>query len=82
VGSRSRVLPIPRWIVSPAVSLAVKLGRPLPLVDTPAELLPFALTGGDYDIAKAREILGYAPRKDCLTALVETYRALVREKAL
>lgn len=76
VGSRSRVVPVPRWIVAPAIALAVRFDRPLPLVDTPAELLPFALTGGDYDIAKAGERLGYHPRTDCLTALVELYRHL------
>ncbi len=82
VGSRSRVIPIPRWIVSPAVSLAVKLDRPLPLVDTPPELLPFALTGGDYDISKARKILGYDPRRDCLSAMVEMYHGLARRNAV
>ncbi len=76
VGSRSRVIPVPRWIVVPGIALAVKLNRPLPLVDTPAELLPFALTGGDYDITKAMERLGYQPRTDCLTALVEMYHDL------
>jgi len=82
VGSRSRVIPVPRWIVSPAVSLAVRIGRPLPGVPTPPELLPFALTGGDYDISKAARILGYAPRKDALTALAETYGDLVRRGLL
>jgi nucleoside-diphosphate-sugar epimerase len=82
LGSRSRVIPVPRWIVAPGIALAVKLNRPLPLLDTPAELLPFALTGGDYDITKAMERLGYCPRTDCLTALVEMYQELARRDAI
>ena len=81
VGSRSRIVPIPRWIMSPVVSLSVRLGKPFPLVGTPAELLPFSLTGGDYDISCAREHLGYAPKKDCLTAMVEVYNWL-QERSL
>jgi nucleoside-diphosphate-sugar epimerase len=82
VGSRSRIVPVPRWIMSPLISLAVKLNMPLPLVHTPAELLPFALTGGDYDIAKARRILGFAPEKECLTAMVETYQWVLDHKVI
>jgi len=82
VGSRSRVVPVPRWIVAGAIALAVRMNRPLPGLDTPVELLPFALTGGDYDIAKARTLLQFAPRADCLTALVETYRDLTRRNVI
>jgi len=81
VGSRSRVVPVPRWVLAPAIALAVNLRRPLPLVATPAELLPFALTGGDYDIAKAAERLGYHPHTDCLTALVDLYHEVARREA-
>ena len=76
VGSRSRVVPIPRWLLASGIALAVRMNRPLPHLNTPVELLPFALTGGDYDITKARNLLGYAPATDCLAALVETYRDL------
>jgi dTDP-glucose 4,6-dehydratase len=82
VGSHSRIVHIPRWIMPPLISLAVKLDIPLPLVDTPAELLPFALTGGDYDISKARKILGYEPQKDALSALVETYHWVLEQKLI
>jgi len=79
VGSRSRIVPIPRWVIAPLVSVAMRLDAPLPFVGTPAELLPFALTGGDYDISKARSLLGYCPEKDCLAALIETYRWALEE---
>ena len=81
-GSNSRIIPIPRWVMTPAIRLAVRLDRPLPLVGTPAELLPFALTGGDFDISKAGRVLGYRPRKDCLAALLETCRWLAEQGLL
>jgi nucleoside-diphosphate-sugar epimerase len=68
--------------MSPFISIAVRLDMPLPLVNTPAELLPFALTGGDYDISKAQRILGYQPQKDCLSALVETYHWVLEQKLI
>lgn len=79
VGSSSRIVKIPRWLMAVLIPVAVKLDRPLPLVQTPAELLPFALTGGDYDISKARRILGYEPKKDCISALVETYHWVLEQ---
>lgn len=82
VGSTSRIVPVPRWVMAPAIRLAVRFDRPLPLVGTPAELLPFALTGGDFDIAKAERLLDFRPRKDCLTALVETYRWAMEQQML
>ena len=80
VGSTSRIAQIPHWIMPPIVYLAVKFDISLPMTDTPAELLPFSLTGGDYDISKARKILGYEPKKDALSALVETYRWALEQK--
>ena len=80
VGSTSRITEIPHWIMPPIVYLAVKFDISLPMTDTPAELLPFSLTGGDYDISKARKILGYEPKKDALSALVETYRWVLDQK--
>ena len=82
VGSQSRIVTMPRWLMSPFISIAVRLDMPLPLVNTPAELLPFALTGGDYDISKAQRILGYQPQKDCLSALVETYHWVLEQKLI
>jgi nucleoside-diphosphate-sugar epimerase len=82
VGSTSRILPLPRWLMSPVISAAVRLNVALPVVGTPVELLPFALTGGDFDISKAERILGYRPRKDCLAALVETYEWLAGQGVL
>jgi len=82
VDSHSRIVRMPRWLMSPFISLAVRLDRPLPLVDTPPELLPFALVGGDYDVSKARRILGYAPEKSNLDILVETYRWLIENGRL
>ncbi len=79
VGSRSRIIPVPRWIIGAVVFAAVKLDMSLPFVHTPPELLPFALTGGDYDISKARTILTFSPKKDCLTALIETYSWAVKQ---
>jgi nucleoside-diphosphate-sugar epimerase len=46
----------------------------------PAGLLPFSLTGGDYDITKARNILGYKPKKTALAALVDTYHWVLEQK--
>ena len=82
VGSTSRIAQIPHWIMPPLVYLAVKFDISLPMTDTPAELLPFSLTGGDYDISKARRILGYEPKKDALSALVETYRWVLEQKLI
>jgi len=82
IGSTSVIIPVPRWILSPLISVGVKLKRPIPFLHTPAELLPFALTGGDYDISKARNILGYDPKKDCLSSLVETYNWLLKQNLL
>ena len=80
VGSKSRISKIPHWIMPPLVWLAVKLDISLPMTDTPAELLPFSLTGGDYDISKANKILGYKPKKSALDALIETYRWVLDHK--
>ena len=64
----------------PIVYLAVKFNISMPMTDTPSELLPFSLTGGDYDITKAQKILGYEPRKTALEALVETYNWVLDQK--
>jgi nucleoside-diphosphate-sugar epimerase len=80
VRSTSRITQIPHWIMPPLVYLAVKLDISLPMTDTPAELLPFSLTGGDYDITKARNILGYNPKKTALAALVDTYHWVLEQK--
>jgi nucleoside-diphosphate-sugar epimerase len=82
VGSSSQISQIPHWIMPPIVYLAVKFDISLPMTDTPAELLPFSLTGGDYDISKARRILGYEPKKDALSALVETYRWVLEQNLI
>lgn len=76
VGSKSRVLPVPMPLMKGFVRFAMRVGRPLPMVDTPPELLPFVLTGGAYDISKAAGLLGYDPQKTCLDCLEELYRLL------
>jgi nucleoside-diphosphate-sugar epimerase len=80
VGSNSKISKIPHWIMPPIVYLAVKFNISMPMTDTPAELLPFSLTGGDYDITKARNILGYEPKKTALAALVDTYHWVLEQK--
>jgi nucleoside-diphosphate-sugar epimerase len=80
VGSKSRITHIPHWIMPPIVYLAVKLDISLPMTDTPAELLPFSLTGGDYDISKATRVIGYKPKKSALDALIETYQWVLDQK--
>ncbi|MDP8255732.1 MAG: NAD(P)-dependent oxidoreductase [Candidatus Alcyoniella australis] len=81
INSQSRVRPVPMWLMRGFVKLAMAAGRPLPLIDTPPELLPFVLTGGAYDISKARELLGFEPRDSCLDCLVGLYRLIVGQTA-
>jgi UDP-glucose 4-epimerase len=82
VGSNSKISKIPHWIMPPIVWLSVTLDISLPMTDTPAELLPFSLTGGDYDISKARRIIGYEPKMTALESLVETYRWVLERKLI
>jgi UDP-glucose 4-epimerase len=57
VGSRSRIIKVPLPLVRLGVKIAVHLPFSLPFLYTPAELIPFALTGAFYSIEKAKEKL-------------------------
>jgi len=74
IGSKSRPLIIPAWVVERCIKFVEKYD-PLP---TPAELVRFALVGGDYSIEKAKRILGYKPQLTVAEAIVSAYRWLYR----
>ncbi|HMC80509.1 MAG TPA: hypothetical protein VKO35_08150, partial [Acidimicrobiia bacterium] len=76
VGSRSRLVPVPRVMARlgvGAAKVAARLGGGR-IMGTPAELLDFALVGGAYSIDKARRLLGYEPEMTCVDAWAATYR--------
>lgn len=81
-GGKKRKSPV-FGIPMPLVSVFIRLGK---LADrfgvssTPAELMDYALTGGAYDISKAKSMLGYEPVHSCADALELAYRWVVREK--
>jgi nucleoside-diphosphate-sugar epimerase len=72
IGSKSKPLVIPAWLVERFIWFVEKTD-PLP---TPAELVRFALVGGDYSIEKAKRVLGYKPRLTAAVAIVSAYRWL------
>lgn len=73
VGSRSRVVLVPLAITERFVDLIERYERWSP---TPAELVRFALVGGEYSIDKARRVMGYAPRFSAVDALESAYRGI------
>jgi dihydroflavonol-4-reductase len=73
VGSRSRVLLAPLKLTEFFVDLIERFEEYSP---TPAELVRFALVGGEYGIAKARRVLGYEPRFTAVDAMESAYRGL------
>lgn len=73
VGSRSLILPVPLFLLAPVSALLRRLDLPLPGTGTPAELLPFALSGAHYDVTKAKHLLGFQPRWSPLDGLLQTY---------
>jgi nucleoside-diphosphate-sugar epimerase len=73
VGSRSRVVLMPLPLTDWFVDLIERYEEWSP---TPAELVRFALVGGEYSIAKARRVLGYEPRYSAVDAMESAYRSL------
>jgi nucleoside-diphosphate-sugar epimerase len=71
-GSRSRPFLIPPWLVERFVKF-IERYDPLP---TPAELVRFAMVGGDYSIEKAKRILGYKPGLSVAEAIFSAYQWL------
>lgn len=76
VGSSSRIWIFPPGIFRGLVRMAIQLSRLTggKFLGTPAELIPFALTGGAYSIERARTLLGYHPQHTCASAWERTYR--------
>jgi nucleoside-diphosphate-sugar epimerase len=76
ISSRSRLLPVPRSLLSRATSYAERKARTpgAKVLGAPAELVAFIEVGGAYSIAKAKERLGYAPVDTCAQAWAGAYR--------
>lgn len=78
IGSRSRPFVVPRTWVERAVSAAQRRARrpndKVPLLGTPAELVPYILTGGAYSIARAQRAFGFSPQDTCADAWIGAYR--------
>ena len=72
VGSRSRLIVIPKWILEAAVSLIERYE----IGPTPAELVRFSLVGGIYSIEKAKKLLGYQPKYSAMQGMLQAYRYL------
>jgi nucleoside-diphosphate-sugar epimerase len=68
LGSRSKVKCVNKTLGRAALSFMSAIGRPL-LMDEHREL---AFADYVFDIEKAKNLLGYAPRKDNVDAIVET----------
>ncbi|MGE0711011.1 MAG: NAD-dependent epimerase/dehydratase family protein [Planctomycetota bacterium] len=83
VGSRSRIVPLPRALLR----LLLPLGRLLRVHDLPPEQDGYLFFPNHYGCDKARRLLGYAPRytvAQAAAALIEGYREdrpRVRERA-
>jgi len=76
VSSRSKLLPVPKSLLSRATSYAKKKARTpgAKVLGAPAELVAFIEVGGAYSIEKAKERLGYAPVDSCAQAWAGAYR--------
>jgi nucleoside-diphosphate-sugar epimerase len=77
VGSRSRPVALPRWLLrgmGQLVARRARRGGGRGLIGTPAELMGFATVGGAYAIDKARRMLGYEPVDRCADAVATCYR--------
>lgn len=68
-GSASRVRSVPVWLARLAVSLLHPLGK------SPLEPEHLAIAVADYvfDTSKARQMLGWSPRRDNLEAVLDAY---------
>lgn len=75
--SRSRPFVVRRELVERGVRAAQRRARGpdgrVPLLGTPAELVPYILTGGAYSIDKARRLLGFEPLDSCVDAWISAY---------
>lgn len=71
VGSRSRLVNVPAWLVVAVVKALGPFGK-APLEP---EHLPIALNDYVFDISKARRVLGWTPEKDNVQALTEAYES-------
>lgn len=80
VGSHSFLIPFPLPLLRLIIGILLRLSHFLPFLSTPTELIPFALTGGSYSIARAQKILGYQPRYDPVQCLVHAYSWYRRER--
>jgi UDP-glucose 4-epimerase len=76
VGSRARMVAVPRPLGRAGLALAKRIGalRGGKLGGTPVELMEFAMVGGAYSIEAARQVLGYAPQDSTVDAWAATYR--------
>ncbi len=76
--SHSRTLIVRRTWVEKLVELAVeKATSPsdkVPILGTPAELVPYILTGGKYSIERARKVLGFEPLDNCSQSWLSAYQ--------
>ena len=80
VGSGSHIVAIPPVLVRPWLRFFEKMNLPPPLINTPPELLPFAMVGGAYDTTKAEKVLGYAPTMTCVEAMAALYEWYFHER--
>jgi len=73
VGSRSRTLMVPVSFTERLIDLIERFEQYSP---TPAELVRFALVGGEYSIDKARRVLGYHPKHSAVEGMESAFRYL------
>jgi len=73
VGSKSRPISVPIKLTEKVIDLIERFEDYSP---TPAELVRFALVGGQYSIDKAKKLLAYQPRLSAVEAMAGAYRYL------
>jgi nucleoside-diphosphate-sugar epimerase len=73
VGSRSRLIMVPVSFTERIIDLIERFEKFSP---TPAELVRFALVGGEYSIEKARRVIGYDPGLSAVEAMESAFRFL------
>ena len=81
-GSTSRVIELPDWLIRPGVRLVERFTIKLPVIETPPELIGYALTGLELDTSLAACALGFTARDSCLEAMLSAYRWLVKEERI
>ncbi len=76
-GSRSRTIVARRSWVERLVAAAQRRANgpndKVPILGTPAELVPYILTGGRYSIEKAKRTLDFEPQDSCSQAWASAY---------